>query len=110
MNHRIALLRPTAGERIPLTPYGVRKRYGVDPEQWTDYLALVGKPSNGLHGVRGIGTKTAAALLDQYVDLEAVLARPVGMKASIRAKLKGREDDARLCKRLSTLATDLELG
>lgn len=111
VSHRISLCRASRREeRIPLTPERVRDRYGVGPEQWTDYLALVGKPSNGLRGVPGIGAKTAVALMDQYGDIEAILSRPVGMKTAIRKKLLHREDDVRLYKRLATLATNLELG
>jgi DNA polymerase-1 len=52
----------------------VRERYGVDPNQVPDFIALRGDPSDKLPGARGIGPKTAAALLTQYGSLEAALA------------------------------------
>jgi 5'-3' exonuclease len=61
----------TAGEEIG--PAQVRERYGVDPEQVPDFIALRGDPSDGLPGAPGIGSKTAAELLRAHGTLEAVL-------------------------------------
>jgi DNA polymerase-1 len=52
----------------------VRERYGVDPEQVCDFIALRGDPSDKIPGARGIGEKTAASLLQTYPDLEAMIA------------------------------------
>jgi DNA polymerase-1 len=51
----------------------VRERYGVEPAQVADFIALRGDPSDGLPGARGIGAKTAAALLAEHGSLNAVL-------------------------------------
>lgn len=53
----------------------VYQRFGVHPAQWVDYRALTGDPSDNVPGVRGIGPKTAARVLDGGVALEDVLAR-----------------------------------
>src|SRR6201996_2353799 len=42
---------------------GVRERYGIDPEQVPDFIALRGDPADGLPGAKGVGPKTAAELL-----------------------------------------------
>jgi 5'-3' exonuclease len=52
----------------------VRERYGVDPAQVPDFIALRGDPSDGLPGAPGIGAKTAAELLQAHGSLEGVLA------------------------------------
>jgi DNA polymerase-1 len=52
----------------------VRERYGVDPEQVPDLIALRGDPSDKLPGARGIGPKKAAEILGQYRTLEDALA------------------------------------
>jgi 5'-3' exonuclease len=54
-------------------PEQVRERYGVDPEQVPDFIALRGDPSDGLPGAPGIGAKTAAELLRAHGSLEGVL-------------------------------------
>ena len=105
----VTLCRTIRGKRDQVRPADVEERYGVSCRQWADYLALVGKKSNGLSGVPGIGPKGAAELLGEFGDLEAVLERPVRMKAQYRRKLQCHADAARLGKRLSTLVTDLEL-
>jgi 5'-3' exonuclease len=50
-------------------PDGVREKYGIDPEQVPDFIALRGDPSDGLPGAKGIGAKTAADLLRRKGDL-----------------------------------------
>jgi DNA polymerase-1 len=71
----VTILYPAKGvqgmERIG--PAEVRKRYGIEPEQVPDFIALRGDPSDGIPGARGIGEKTAAELLRRYGDLEGVL-------------------------------------
>jgi DNA polymerase-1 len=54
-------------------PGEVRRRYGVDPGQVPDFIALRGDPSDGLPGAKGVGPKTAAELLRRHGTLEAVL-------------------------------------
>src|SRR5215510_12255090 len=56
----------------------VIKKMGVPPEQIPDFLALVGDASDNIPGIRGIGDKTASALLDQYGSLQGLVkANPV---------------------------------
>ena len=73
VNDRIALLDPVRHERIG--PAEVRARYGVDPAQIVDYLALVGDSSDNIPGLRGVGAKTAARWLAGYGSLETLVAR-----------------------------------
>ena len=54
-------------------PAEVRERYGVEPEQVPDFIALRGDPSDKIPGARGVGEKTAASLLAQYGTLDAML-------------------------------------
>jgi DNA polymerase-1 len=52
----------------------VRERYGVEPAQVPDFIALRGDPSDKIPGARGVGEKTAAELLRRYGTLEEMLA------------------------------------
>jgi DNA polymerase I len=54
-------------------PAEVRERYGVEPEQVPDFIALRGDPSDKLPGAPGVGATGAAALLRQYDSLAAIL-------------------------------------
>jgi DNA polymerase I len=72
---RVTVLQPAPGappNRIG--PGEVRERYGVDPAQVPDFIALRGDPSDKIPGARGIGAKRAADLLAQYGTLDAMLA------------------------------------
>jgi len=62
-----------AGEMARIGPKEVRDRYGVEPGQVPDFIALRGDPSDKLPGAKGIGPKGAAALLRKYGTLEAAL-------------------------------------
>jgi 5'-3' exonuclease len=61
------------GAHGEIGPAQVRERYGVDPEQVPDFIALRGDPSDGLPGAPGIGARTAAELLRAHGTLEALL-------------------------------------
>jgi DNA polymerase-1 len=69
------LLMPKRGvsELERVGPAQVRERYGVDPAQVPDFIALRGDPSDKLPGAPGVGAKTAASLLGKYGTLEAAL-------------------------------------
>src|SRR5262245_6074101 len=63
-----------AGEMARIGPGEVHERYGVDPNQVPDFIALRGDPSDKLPGARGVGPKGAADLLRKYRTLEGALA------------------------------------
>ena len=71
----VTILQPVRGvsEMARIDPAGVRERYGVEPTQVPDFIALRGDPSDKIPGARGVGAKTAASLLAQYGSLDALL-------------------------------------
>ena len=70
------------------------RKYGILPEQYADFAAMRGDPSDGLPGVKGVGDKTAASLLQQYADLDGIIAAAADpatkMASGLRGKLAGR--------------------
>ena len=62
-----------AGEIARIDPAEVRARYGVDPAQVPDFIALRGDPSDKIPGAPGVGAAGAAALLKRYGNLEAAI-------------------------------------
>jgi len=72
----VTVLQPVRGvsELARIDPAEVRERYGVEPAQVPDFIALRGDPSDKIPGARGVGAKTAASLLAQYGSLDALLA------------------------------------
>ena len=72
---RTTILYPVrAGEMARVDPAEVRARYGVEPAQVPDFIALRGDPSDKLPGAPGVGASGAATLLQRYGTLEAALA------------------------------------
>ena len=93
----ITILHPVkAGEMARIGPAEVRERYGVDPSQVPDFIALRGDPSDKLPGAKGVGPKGAAALLQRYGTLEQALADD---------RLGAQADELRRYKRIATMDT-----
>ncbi len=73
-SQKTTILQPLGGGKMArIGPKEVRERYGVEPRQVPDFIALRGDSSDKLPGARGVGPKGAAALLRQYGTLEAAL-------------------------------------
>ena len=71
---RTTILYPVRGQGLArINPAEVRARYGVDPAQVPDFIALRGDPSDKLPGAPGVGATGAATLLQRYGSLEAAL-------------------------------------
>jgi DNA polymerase-1 len=71
----VTILTPTRGvsELARIGPDEVRERYGVEPKQVPDFIALRGDPSDKLPGAPGVGPKRAAEIIREYGSLEAAL-------------------------------------
>ena len=82
---------------------GVRERYGVEPEQVTDLIALRGDPSDNIPGAHGIGPKTAAELLRRYGHLEGVIAHAAELTPRQRLAVEGSAEELRRYLRVATM-------
>lgn len=92
----------------------VVEKLGVRPDQVVDYLSLVGDASDGVHGVAGVGAKTAAELLRAlgsldaiYADLDAVGKLPLRGASGLVAKLRAGREAAMLARELVRLRDDV---
>jgi 5'-3' exonuclease len=90
------VLQPTRGvsQLARIGPDEVRERYGVEPEQVPDFIALRGDPSDKMPGAKGVGPKTAASLLSQYGTLEAMLKE---------GRFGAQAEELRMYRRMATL-------
>jgi DNA polymerase-1 len=88
----------------------VEEKFGVRPDQIVDYLALVGDSVDNIPGVPAVGPKTATALLARYGDMEGILTAVGEVRpARISHNLHVSASQARLARKLVTLARDIEL-
>ena len=88
----------------------VRQKYGIEPGQMTDFFALVGDKIDNVPGVKGIGEKTASALISEYGDLDGVYSNLDALRLSVAQKLRDHRDAAYLSRELVTIKTDVEVG
>ncbi len=98
-------------KEVHYTPHEVMEKFGVEPSQVRDYLAMVGDASDNIPGITGIGPKGAEQLLKDYRTLEGVI------EAAKQGKIKGKkgemivegESAALLSQELATLKEDIPL-
>jgi 5'-3' exonuclease len=113
VDDRISLLDFAKGIRLDAAT--VFEKFGVRPDQITDYLGLAGDSVDNIPGIKGIGGKSAAELLARFGHLEDLYARLdelPGLAAirgarSLHAKLAASRDLALLSKRLATVAREV---
>jgi DNA polymerase-1 len=88
----------------------VVERYGIPPALVPDFVGLKGDTSDNIPGVPGIGDKTATQLLQEYGDLEGVLANVDSISGAKRKQnLTEHAEDARISKQLATAIRDLDV-
>ncbi len=97
-------------------PAAVREKFGVEPNQVVDLMALMGDSSDNVPGVKGIGAKTAAALIDHFGDLDGLMSRldevpamPLRGAGKVAERLREGVESARLSRDLVTLRADVDL-
>jgi len=90
------ILQPLRGvsELARVGPAEVRERYGVEPEQVPDFIALRGDPSDRLPGAQGVGPQRAAEILREYGSLEDALAA---------GRFPAQADELRLYRRIASM-------
>jgi len=86
---------------------GVRDKFGVEPEQIVDYLALVGDKSDNIPGIPGVGPKTAAKWLQQYHDVDNILAHAKDISGKVGENLRAHQDRLPLNRQLVTVKYDV---
>lgn len=88
----------------------VLERYGIHAKQYPDLAALVGETSDNLPGIPGVGPKTAAKWLQQYGNLESILAAADEFTGKVGESLREHQSLAVRNRRLNHLVRDLDLG
>jgi DNA polymerase-1 len=91
----------------PIGPVEVMERFGVTPDKMVEVQALIGDSTDNVPGVPGIGPKGAAQLINEFGDIDSVLAAAPAMKPSKRRDmLIEHADKARISRELVLLRTD----
>ncbi len=113
---KIYTLRKGMSDTILLDSQGVKEKFGVTPEQMIDYKALRGDPSDNIPGVKGIGEKTAADLLQKFGSLEKLYTALADnskaakdLKDSLKEKLLTHKTEAFMSQKLATIKRDVPI-
>src|SRR5215475_13324408 len=100
----VQMFDPMPGRERPIGREEVMEKFGVPPEKVPEVQALIGDSTDNVPGVPGIGVKTAALLINQFGDLDTLLARAVEIKQEKRRQsLIDFADQARMSKKLVVL-------
>ena len=96
----------------PYTEGTVSAKYGIPGTGYAEFAVLRGDPSDGLPGVKGVGAKTAAALVNRFGTVEAILAAldagaPDGFPVGARAKLEAARDYLEVAPAVTRTVCDL---
>lgn len=117
INKNIMMYKPARsvlGQKVAeievIGPDGVKEKFGVGPEKVTDILALMGDKVDNIPGVKGIGEKTASALIQEYGSIENLYNNIEKItKPKLKENLINCKEDAFLSKELATIHTLMPL-
>ncbi|NUS16545.1 MAG: DNA polymerase I [Streptomyces sp.] len=112
VSDHVTVLYPTKGvsELTRYTPEKVEERYGLTPQQYPDFAALRGDPSDNLPGIPGVGEKTAAKWITQFGSFAELVERVDEVKGKAGENLRAHLDAVKLNRRLTEMVRDVELS
>ena len=111
VSEHIFMYRPrhTGGFEV-MGPKEVCEKYGLqDKTQVIDLLGLMGDASDNIPGCKGVGEKTAVALLQQFGSIDNMLAHTDEIKGALRAKVESPVEDIQFSRFLATIRTDVPI-
>lgn len=111
VSEHIFMYRPrhTGGFEV-MGPKEVCEKYGLqDKTQVIDLLGLMGDASDNIPGCKGVGEKTAVALLQQFGSIDNMLAHTDEIKGALRAKVESQVEDIKFSRFLATIRTDVPI-
>ncbi len=110
INDRVVVETPTKGisENFIYDENAVKEKFGIAPNQLTDYKGLVGDQSDNIPGVKGIGPKTATKFLSEFSNLENLFAS-IKENHSLYEKISPFKTQALLSKKLATIKIDIPI-
>jgi DNA polymerase-1 len=106
-NVRVLSSNPRTGQPVIHDEASVKKRWSIRPDQVVDFKGLLGDSSDNIPGVKGIGEKTAAKLLQQFESIENVYNHLDELAPATRKRMAGKQEIAELSRELARIVTDL---
>lgn len=108
-NVKVFTMRKSIKDTVLYGEPEVVARYGFSPQQLIEYKGLAGDSSDNIPGVKGIGAKTATALIQKYTNLEGVYANLDDTKGKMRENLENDKELAFMSRDLGTIRCDVPI-
>ncbi|MCX4693938.1 DNA polymerase I [Streptomyces sp. NBC_01408] len=111
VSEHTTVLYPTKGvsELTRFTPEKVEEKYGLTPQQYPDFAALRGDPSDNLPGIPGVGEKTAAKWITQFGSFKELVERAEEVKGKAGQNFRDHLESVKLNRVLTEMVKDVEL-
>lgn len=111
VNNTTTVLYPMKGVSVMhrFTPQAVQDKYGLTPEQYPDFAALRGDPSDNLPSIPKVGEKTATKWIVQHGNLTNLLNNADTIKGVVGTNLRERIDQVKLNRQLTEMVKNLDL-
>ena len=111
VNNTTTVLYPMKGVSVihRFTPQAVQDKYGLTPEQYPDFAALRGDPSDNLPSIPKVGEKTATKWIVQHGNLTNLLNNADTIKGVVGTNLRERIDQVKLNRQLTEMVKNLDL-
>jgi DNA polymerase-1 len=111
VNEKTTVLYPKRGvsDLTRMTPEAVQEKYGMSPEQYPDFAALRGDPSDNLPSVPGVGEKTAAKWIVEYGSLHELIANIDKLSGKVGQSLRDSVNDVIRNRELTQLVANVPL-
>jgi len=112
VSEHVFMYRPrhTGGFEL-MGPKEVCEKYGLsNKEQVIDLLGLMGDASDNIPGCKGVGEKTAVALLQQFGNIDTMLAHTDEIKGALRTKVESQVEEIKFSRFLATIRTDVPIA
>lgn len=111
ITENVTVLYPTKGvsELTRFTPEKVVEKYGLTPQQYPDFAALRGDPSDNLPGIPGVGEKTAAKWINQFGSFAELVDRADEVKGKAGQNFRDHLDAVKMNRVLTEMVRDVEL-
>ena len=110
ITENVSVLRYRGDKTVICTPHYIRNKFGIEPEQYADFKSMIGDVSDNIKGADKVGPKTAASLLNEFGNLNNILANAESIKrASIKESISRNSEKLKINYQIIKLGNTVSL-
>jgi DNA polymerase-1 len=107
VSDKIYLIRSVQGKLINCDERFIKQKFNIKPDQYVEYLSMVGDKTDNIAGVTGVGPKTASDLLNQYGNIDKIFEHAYCLPNGIQKKLVDGRDLINRNQKFITMKKDI---